>query len=177
MANRQFRLIAQGESSQLSPSFFSISPKEIQVILRSAILSFSDEEINRILKLLDLPVQGIKVKSGDGKVNVTVRKGISFRFCISFAADGRHLSATMDAGVLANPFVGSFLDRILESTSEWGVSRAGRTLVFDPHAALMNAGITGEISVDRTAVGAGELVIVLQGDLLLDQFVNTARKS
>ena len=165
-----------GESSQLSPSLF-ISLEEVHVIIRSAILSFSDEEINRILKLLDLPVQGIKVKSADGRVNVTVRKGISFRFYIAFAADGRHLSATIDAGTLANPFVGSFLDKVQESAGEWGVSRSGRTLVFDPHTALMNAGITGEFSVERTAVGAGEIVLALQGDLLLDQFVNTAGKS
>lgn len=142
--------------------------------LKSAILSLSDDEINRMLKKLDLPVRAVKVKSHKGLVNVTVRKGISFSFSIAFAADGRHLSATIDAGILANPFTGSILDRIMEKAEKWGVSRHGRTLVFHPQTAMANAGVEGEFSVEKTAVGAGEIVIAVNGNLPLEQFVNAA---
>jgi hypothetical protein len=138
----------------------------------SAVVSFTDEEMNRILHSLDLPVSEIKVRSAGGKFVVTIKKGINFTVSIVFAADGRHLSATLDAGTLANPFVGKFLDSTMSNVSSWGVSREGRTLVFDPQRALEKAGFTGELRIEKIAVGAGELVMAIEGDLPLEQFLS-----
>jgi len=139
--------------------------------LRSAVVSFTDDEINKILKKQDLPVSSVIVRSADGLMAVRVRKGISFRFTIAFGADGRHLTATVDAGAIANPIASMLLKRIAEAASDWGLSLCGRTLVFDPQQALVRAGLAGEFRVEKTAVGAGEVVFALEGDLPLDQLV------
>lgn len=143
--------------------------------LRSAVISFPDEEINGILGKQDLPVSSIEVRSAGGKMLVRVTKGLSFKFSIMFGADGRHLTATVDAGALGNPIASMVLRRLVESTGDWGVSLCGRTLVFDPQKALENAGIKGDFRVEKTAVGAGELVFALEGDLPLDQFKEITR--
>lgn len=139
--------------------------------LRSAVVSFTDEEINEILKKQNLPVSSVNVRSAGGRMIVRVRKGLSFKFSIVFGADGRHLTATVDAGAIGNPIAALMLERISESAAEWGVSLSGRTIVFDPQKALINAGLTGDFRVEKTAVGAGELVFALEGDLPLDQFI------
>jgi hypothetical protein len=143
--------------------------------IRSAVVSFSENEINLILKKLELPVSYIKVECADGKLLVRIKKGISFKVSVVFAADGRHLSATVDAGSFGNPVVNRILSRIVENSSAWGVTLCNRTLVFDPQAALLNAGLQGDFSVDRIAVGAGELIMALEGNLPLDQFVKKTK--
>jgi len=143
--------------------------------IRSAILSFTDDEINRLLKNLELPVSEVIVESSGGKLLVRVKKGISFKVSIVFAADGRHLSATVDAGSFGNPIVSRILTRVTESYREWGVTLCDRTMVFDPRAAMIKAGVKGDFRVDKTAVGAGELVFSLDGELPLDQFVNKVK--
>lgn len=149
--------------------------EEGELKLRSAVVSFSDEEINEILKKQDLPVSSINVRSADGKITVRVRKGLSFTFSIVLGADGRHLTATVDAGVIGNPVAGMVLSRISENAAKWGVSLFSRTLVFDPQKALLNADIDGDFRIVKTAVGAGELVFALEGDLPLVQFTSTTR--
>ncbi|MCK5133309.1 MAG: hypothetical protein KAR40_14300 [Candidatus Sabulitectum sp.] len=143
--------------------------------IRSAVISFSDSEINEILAKLDLPVSEITVKCIRGRLVVRVKKGITVKINIIFAADGRHLSATVDMGALGNPLVSRILKKVMENGSEWGVSLANRTLVFDPQSAMINSGIKGDFRVDKTAVGAGELVLALDGDIPLDQFVRISK--
>lgn len=140
--------------------------------LRSAVISFTDREINAILARQELPVSEISVHCAGGKMVVRVKRGLSFRFSIVFGADGRHLTATVDAGTLGNPIVSRVLSRIGRSAGQWGVTRCDRTLVFDPQKALVRAGITGDFRVEKTAVGAGELVLALEGDVPLDQFMS-----
>ncbi len=152
----------------------TIFHRRVKMKLRSAVVSFTDQEINAILKKQDLPVTSIEVKCAGGKMNVRVKKGLNFKFSIVFGADGRHLTATVDAGALGNPIVPGILSRIAETASQWGVTLCGRTIVFDPHRAMEAAGITGDFRVERTAVGAGELVFALEGDLPLDQFAATS---
>ena len=139
--------------------------------LRSAVISFTDDEINKILKKQDLPVSSVMVHSAEGVMTVRVRKGLTFRFTIAFGADGRHLTATVDAGALGNPIASLLLNRVSEAGAEWGLSLSGRTLVFDPQKALLNANVSGDFRIEKTAVGAGEVVFALEGDLPLDQFV------
>lgn len=139
--------------------------------IRSAVISFTDREINEILAKLDLPVSGITVSCACGKLIVKVKKGITFKISIIFAADGRHLSATLDMGSFGNPLVSRILNRVMEKGSEWGITLVDRTLVFDPQAAMINSGIKGDFRVDKTAVGAGELVLAIEGDIPLCQFV------
>ena len=141
--------------------------------LRSVVVSFTDGEILELLKKLDLPLSVTGIRSADGRMFVQAKKGLHFKFSIVFTSDGRHLSATVDAGVLGNPITEKILASLGNNGSEWGVSHCGRTVVFDPEKALANAGITGDLRVDKTAVGAGELVFSLEGDLPLNQFVKT----
>ena len=141
--------------------------------LRSAVISFTDEEINKILKKQDLPVSSVTVRSTEGSMAVRVKKGLSFKFTIAFGADGRHLTATVDAGALGNPIASLLLGRIAETGEEWGLSLCERTLVFDPQKALLTAKVSGDLRIEKTAVGAGEVVFALEGDLPLDQFVKT----
>ena len=138
--------------------------------IRSAVVSFSDREINIILANLDLPAE-IKVSCQDGRLVVWVRKGITVKLHIIFSADGRHLSATIDMGVLGNPLVSRILKRAVANDSEWGIALTNRTILFDPQAAMMNSGIEGDFRVDKTAVGAGELVFAVDGEIPLEQFI------
>ncbi len=142
--------------------------------LNSAVISLTDQEINGILRAMDLPVSEITVRSTGGRMKVRVRKGINFSFSIMFTADGRHLAATVDAGALGNALAGRVLEKIVNSTGKWGISRHERTLVFDPQKALETAGLQGDFRVEKTAVGAGELVFALEGDLPLGQFLRTS---
>jgi len=139
--------------------------------IRSAVISFTDREINEILASLDLPVSEITVSCAGGKLVVRVKKGITLKINIIFAADGRHLSATIDMGTLGNPLVSRILKKAMENSSEWGVTLSDRTLKFDPQAAMISSGIKGDFRVDKTAVGAGELVLAIDGDIPLNQFV------
>lgn len=142
--------------------------------LNSAVISLTDGEINGILKAMDLPVSEITVRSTGGRMKVRVKKGISFSFSITFTADGRHLAATVDAGTLGNALAGRILGKIVDNAGRWGVSRYERTLVFDPQKALETAGLLGDLHVEKTAVGAGELVFALEGDMPLGQFLKNA---
>ncbi len=144
--------------------------------IRSAVISFSDDEINKILTTLDLPAK-VLVTCEDGKLVVKVKKGITVKVNIIFAADGRHLSATIDMGVLGNPLISRILKKAVESDSQLGLTLTNRTLLFDPQAAMKNSGIKGDFRVEKTAVGAGELVMVLEGEVPLEQFVGTTSKS
>lgn len=139
--------------------------------IRSAVVSFSDREINEILASLDIPLVRITVSCTGGKLVVRVKKCITIKINIIFTADGRHLSATLDMGTLVNPLVSRILSRVIDNVSEWGVTLTDRTLIFDPRAAMINSGIKGDFRVDKTAVGAGELVLAVDGDIPLDQFV------
>ena len=145
--------------------------------IRSAVISFSDKEINEILAKLDLPVSEISVECLSGKLLVTIKKGISIKINIFFAADGRHLSATIDMGALGNPLVSRILKKVGEKGSDGGITLMDRTLVFDPQAALINSGIKGDLRVDKIAVGAGELVMAINGDIQLEQFLNVSGKT
>ncbi len=139
--------------------------------IRSAVISFSDNEINDILAKLDLPVSGITVECAGGRLVVRVKKGITVKLNIIFAADGRNLSATIDMGLFGNLLVSRILSRVVDNASEWGVTLTDRTLIFDPQIAMNNSGINGDFRVDKTAVGAGELVLAIDGEIPLDQFV------
>lgn len=139
--------------------------------IRSAVISFSDDEINKILASLDLPVAEINVSCAAGKLVVKVKKGITVKVNIIFAADGRHLSATIDMGILGNPLISRILKKAIESDSQLGLTLTDRTLLFDPQAAMKNSGVKGDFRVEKTAVGAGELVMAIEGDIPLDQFV------
>ena len=143
--------------------------------IRSAVVSFSDNEINKILSTLDLPAE-VKVECECGKLAVRIKKGITLTLNIFFEADGRCLMATIDMGLLGNPLVSRILKRALENSSDWGVALSDRTLVFDPQAAMSNSGIQGDFRVDKTAVGAGELVFAIDGDIPLKQFLTIADK-
>ncbi|MCD4709127.1 MAG: hypothetical protein K8S62_15500 [Candidatus Sabulitectum sp.] len=145
--------------------------------IRSAVISFSDREMNEILKSLDIPLVEITVSCTGGKLVVRVKKGITIKINIIFAADGRHLSATVDMGILVNPLVSRILRHVIDSVSEWGVTLTDRTLIFDPQAAMKNSGIKGDFRVDKTAVGTGELVLAVDGDIPLDQFVKITKSS
>ncbi len=48
--------------------------------LNSAVISLTDQEINGILRAMDLPVSEITVRSTGGRMKVRVRKGINFSF-------------------------------------------------------------------------------------------------
>ena len=139
--------------------------------IRSAVISFTDEEINKILASLDLPITEIQVACAAGKLVVRVKKGITFKVNIIFAADGRHLSATIDMGLLGNPLISRVLSKVIESDSQLGVTLTDRTILFDPQVAMVNSGIKGDFRVEKTAVGAGELVMAIEGDIPLEQFV------
>lgn len=142
--------------------------------IRSAVISFSDDEINKILASLDLPVAEIQVSCTNGKLVVKVKKGITVKVNIIFAADGRHLSATIDMGLLGNPLISRILKKAVENDSKLGLTLSDRTLLFDPQVAMVNSGIKGDFRVEKTAVGAGELVMVIEGNIPLDQFVERA---
>ncbi len=141
--------------------------------IRSAVISFSDDEINKILATLDLPAE-VFVTCEDGKLVVRIKKGITVKINIIFAADGRNLSATINMGFLGNPLVSRILKKVVTDDSELGLTLTDRTLVFDPQVAMTNSGIKGDFKVEKTAVGAGELVMALEGDIPLDQFIETA---
>ncbi len=143
--------------------------------IRSAVISFSDEEINKILSNLELPAE-VKVECGCDSLVVKIKKGITLTLNIVFEADGRCLFATIDMGALGNPLVSRILKRVVENSSEWGITLADRTLIFDPQAAMTNSGIHGDFRVDRTAVGAGELVFAIEGEIPLKQFITIADK-
>jgi len=138
--------------------------------IRSAVVSFSDNEINKILASQDLPAE-IKVSCQDGRLVVRIKKGITVKVNITFAADGRYLSATIDMGVLGNPLVSRILKRAVANDSKWGINLTNRTIQFDPQVAMMNSGIEGDFRVEKTAVGAGELVFAVDGEIPLDQFM------
>lgn len=138
--------------------------------IRSAVISFTDEEINNILANLDLPAE-IKVFCAGGKLVVKIKKGITLKVNIVFSADGRHLSATIDMGVLGNPLVSRILKKAMQNDSGLGLTLTNRTILFDPQAAMINSGIEGDFRIDKTAVGAGELVMAIDGDIPLEQFV------
>ncbi len=97
---------------------------------------------------MDLPVSEITVRSTGGRMKVRVRKGINFSFSIMFTADGRHLAATVDAGALGNALAGRVLEKIVNSTGKWGISRHERTLVSIHRRPLRPPGSRG-ISVWR----------------------------
>lgn len=139
--------------------------------VRSAVVSLTDEEINSILRKLDLPVTEISVTSAGGKMTVRVKKFFRVSFTVVFGADGRHLTATVDAGVPGNLIAGEILERIAHKTAEWGVSLCSRTLVFDPQKAMNKAGISGDLHIEKTVADAGELILSIDGELPLDQFV------
>ncbi len=138
--------------------------------IRSAVISFSDNEMNKILSNQDLPAE-IKVSCEDGRLVVKIKKGITVKLNIIFSADGRHLSATIDMGILGNPLVSRILKRAVANDSEWGIALTNRTILFDPQAAMMNSGMKGDFRVDRAAIGAGELVLAVDGEIPLDQFI------
>ncbi len=138
--------------------------------IRSAVVSFSEQEINTILANLDLPAE-IKVSCQDGRLVVRIKKGITVKVNITFAADGRYLSATIDMGFPGNPLVSRILKRVVANDSEWGINLTNRTIQFDPQVAMMNSGIEGDFRVEKTAVGAGELVFAVDGEIPLEQFV------
>lgn len=139
--------------------------------IRSAVISFSESEINEILASLDLPVNRITVECTGGRLVVRVKKGITVKLNIIFTADGKHLSATIDMGLFGNPLVSRILSRVIDNSSEWGVTLTDRTLIFDPRIAMINSGIRSDFRVDKTAVGAGELVLAIDGEIPLDQFI------
>ena len=147
----------------------------VKMKIRSAVISFSDDEINKILSSLDLPAE-IKVECDCGKLMVRIKKGITVTLNIIFEADGRCLMATIEMGVLGNPLVSRILKKALENSSEWGVALDDRTLIFDPQAAMKSSGIQGDFRIDKTAVGAGELVFAIDGDIPLKQFITIADK-
>ncbi|MCK5037168.1 MAG: hypothetical protein KAS73_14825 [Candidatus Sabulitectum sp.] len=138
--------------------------------IRSAVVSFSEQEINTILANLDLPAE-VKVSCQDGRLVVRIRKGITVKLNTIFSADGRHLSATIDMGFPGNPIVSRILKRAVANDSEWGIYLTNRTISFDPQVAMMNSGIEGDFRVEKTAVGAGELVFAVDGEIPLDQFM------
>ena len=138
--------------------------------IRSAVVSFSDLEMNKILANLDLPAE-VKVSCRDGRLVVRIKKGITVKLNIIFSADGRHLSATIDMGFPGNPIVSRILKRAVANDSEWGINLTNRTILFDPQVAMMNSGLKGDFRVEKTAVGAGELVLAVDGEIPLDQFM------
>lgn len=143
--------------------------------IRSAVISFSEQEINKILANQDLPAK-IKVSCEYGRLVVRIKKGITVKLNIIFTADGRHLSATIDMGLFGNPLVSRILSRVIDNSSEWGMTLSNRTLIFDPGIALNNSGVKGDFRVDKTAVGAGELVLAVDGEIPLDQFIEKTGK-
>ncbi len=76
-------------------------------------------------------------------------------------------------GVLGNPLISRILKKAVENDSQLGLTLTNRTLLFDPQAAMKNSGVKGDFRVEKTAVGAGELVMTLEGEIPLDQFVET----
>ncbi|PIE51671.1 hypothetical protein CSA37_04015 [Candidatus Fermentibacteria bacterium] len=141
--------------------------------INSAVLTVTDEEINSLLEKLELPVNSIKVKSDNGRMEVKVKKLISFTFYVTFTTDGQHLAATVDAGMISSPFVGNLLDMATRKGAEWGLTRVDRTIVLDLAEAVSNTEYQGEAEITGIAAGAGALVIAFDGTLPLNQFMAT----
>lgn len=145
--------------------------------VKSAVISFSEKEINKILSSLDLPITNIDVSCTEGKMVVKIKKGITIKINIIFTADGRHLSATIEMGAVGNPLISRILKLAMENASEWGVTLIDRTLVFDPQVAMRNSDIAGDIRIEKIAVGTKELVLALEADIPVGQFLKAPENS